>query len=76
MAKTKGSGYLTALIIAVVSFFVIFFFFPDAASRYLGVSFRKSDSATIERKVNSVKEKVAEEVTESVTESVRNLITK
>lgn len=78
MAKPKSSGFLTAIIIAVVSFFVVFFFFPDAANKCLGVSFRKGNSSDIEKVVNETKEKVAEQVTQTITDkvsqSVRNLI--
>ena len=41
MAKGKGkvSGFLTAVILAVVSFFVVFTFFPRFSEKYLGMSF-------------------------------------
>lgn len=39
-AKYKLSGFSTALLIGVISFFVIFLFFPDFSDKYIGTSFR------------------------------------
>ena len=76
MAKPKSSGFLTAIIIAVVSFLVIFFFFPDAANRCLGVSFRKGDSKEIEKVLNDTKEKVTEQVTDKISNKVSESVLK
>lgn len=41
-AKHKIAGFLTAIIIAIVSFFVIYLFIPEFSEKYLGTSL-KSD---------------------------------
>jgi len=52
------TGFLWALIIAIVSFFVIFLFFPKVSDRFFGVSLSKSD-----------KEKAKEAVVQTVSDT-------
>jgi len=54
MAKGKGGGFLIAILIAVISFGVIFFFFTDVSDKYFGVSY-KGDA---KQEVNSAIEKI------------------
>lgn len=43
--KHKVHGFLTAIILAVVSFFVIYIFCPEFSQRVMGISFRKTAPA-------------------------------
>ncbi len=63
----KIAGFLWALMIAVVSFFVIFIFFPDVSNRFFGVSVRGED---VQRIVKDIGDTVSEKVTESVDKAV------
>ena len=58
--KSKISCFTTAFLVAVVSFFVIFLFFPDFSQKYLGTSFKSSRDA-----VKSEKSKEKGEESES-----------
>lgn len=44
-------GFLIAVVIAVVSFFIFFFLFPEFSVKYLGVSFKSSPE--VEQKMKS-----------------------
>lgn len=43
--KNKVHGFLTAIILAVVSFAVIYIFCPEFSQRVLGISMRKAKPA-------------------------------
>lgn len=56
-------GFLWALIIAIVSFFVIFFFFPDVSLKFFGTAGRVNKekvSQVVDNTVNSVGDAVTE----------------
>ncbi|MBR5099242.1 MAG: hypothetical protein IK091_08480 [Spirochaetales bacterium] len=59
----KFMGFLWALIIAIVSFFVIFFFFPDVSLKFFGTAGRVNKekvSQAVDNAVNSVGDAVTE----------------
>ncbi len=64
MMKHKIHGFLTALILSVVSFFVIFFFCPDFSDKYLGISFK--DRKKIEAKAEKVSSAAEDAVNEII----------
>lgn len=79
MSKPGNSGFLTALIIAILSFVVIFFFFPDVSAKYIGISFKNKGVAEnvdldFEKVLSDVKTKVTDTVTEKVSDTIKNLI--
>ncbi len=67
MAKgvRKLTGFLWALLIAVLSFFIIFIFFPEASNRFFGVSVKGEDV-----------KRIVKEVGDTVTEKVSNAVDK
>ena len=67
--KAKINGFSRAFIIAIVSFFVIFFFFPQAAEMHFGVSAKSSGI------YEGAKEKVQKEADKAVSEIVDNVNT-
>ena len=62
-ATRKLTGFLWALIIAIVSFFVIFLFFPKVSDRFFGVSLSKSDK-------DKAKEAVVQTVSDTADKAV------
>lgn len=56
--KHKISGFLTAVIVAIVSFFVIFIFLPEYSEKYLGTSIKTDKKAkqTITEKASELAE--------------------
>ena len=59
----KFMGFLWALIIAIVSFFVIFFFFPDVSYKFFGTAGRVNKekvSQAVDNAVNTVGDAVTE----------------
>ena len=59
----KFMGFLWALIIAIVSFFVIFFFFPDVSLKFFGTAGRVNKekvSQAVDNAVNTVGDAVTE----------------
>lgn len=48
MARSKISGFLVALIMAVVSFLVLFLLLPGTSEKYLGVSVRTDGKEALE----------------------------
>ena len=74
MAKNKVKGFLTAVLVAIISFFIIFFLLPGVASRYLGVSMKEPESR---KGVQQVAEKVVEKTEQTVStvsDGIQNLI--
>jgi len=43
--KHKISGFFSALMIAIISYFVLFFFFPEYSQKYLGTSIKSDKQA-------------------------------
>lgn len=72
MFKHKVHGFLTAVVLSVVSFFVIFFFCPDLSDRALGVSFKNRKA--VEQKAAEVSSAVEDTVNEII--DVSNLLKK
>ena len=69
MAKgvRKLTGFLWALLIAVLSFFIIFIFFPDVSNKFFGVSVRGEDIQRVVKEAeNTITEKAGEVITNSV----------
>ena len=62
-------GFLWALIIAVVSFFVIFFFFPDVSYKFFGTAGRVN-----KEKVNQVVDEAVSTVGDAVTEAAKEAV--
>ena len=76
---SKGSrklvGFLWAIIIAIVSFFVIYIFFPDVSTKFFGVSMKNPER--IGQTVTSAAESVAGAVSNaagSVAETVTDAV--
>lgn len=65
----KFMGFLWALIIAVVSFFVIFFFFPDVSYKFFGTAGRVN-----KEKVNQVVDEAVSTVGDAVTEAAKEAV--
>jgi hypothetical protein len=67
----KFTGFLWAMIIAIVSFFIIFIFFPDVSNKFFGVSIKPEKVAeVVDTTVETVKDTVTEKVTDAVTNSL------
>jgi len=72
MAKgaRKLTGFLWALLIAVLSFFIIFIFFPDVSNRFFGVSVRGED---IERVVKEAGDTITMKTGEVISSTVEKM---
>ena len=69
----RFTGFLWAMIIAIVSFFVIFIFFPDVSNKFFGVSVRPEKvSEVVDSAVSSVSDAVSEKVSQTVSNVVEN----
>lgn len=67
----KFTGFLWAMIIAIVSFFIIFIFFPDVSNKFFGVSIKPEKVAeVVDTTFETVKDTVTEKVTDAVTNSL------
>ena len=66
----RFTGFLWALLLAVVSFFVIFFFFPEVSYRFFGTSLRKSDLEKAKEAVVQTASDVADKAVDAVTDAV------
>ena len=74
----KITGFLWALLIAILSFFVIFVFFPDVSNRFFGVSIKGEDvkkvveeiGSTVSNKVSDAVDKVSDTIADAVTEKL------
>ena len=77
--STKGTrkitGFLWAMAIAVVSFFVIFLFFPDVSYKFFGVSIRQPVGKTISEATGKVVDAVTDTVTDAVSSAVNSAVT-
>jgi predicted PurR-regulated permease PerM len=70
----KISGFLKAMLLAVVTFFVVFFFLPDTSERLFGVSIQSSPEVT--KKAEELVEDAKDTVSETVTNVVKDTINK
>ena len=78
MSKTgrKISGFFKAMILALVSFFVIFLFFPDVSEKLFGISLKSSPEITqkADEVVSDVKETTSNIVKETVQNTTENVL--
>lgn len=63
--KHKISGFFTAVILAIVSFFVLYLFFPEYSEKFLGTSIKsdKKAQATVKEtktELSSVKDRLGD----------------
>ena len=70
-ASRKFSGFLWALIIAIVSFFVIFFFFPDVSYKFFGTAGRVNKEK-VSKAVDEAVSTVGEAVSEAAKDAISN----
>ena len=61
--------------IAVVSFFVIFLFFPDVSYKFFGVSVRQPVGKTVSGAADKMVNTVTDTVTDAVSSVVNNAVT-
>ena len=67
-------GFLIGLLVAIISFFVFFFFMPNLADRYLGVSMKNGEVAReIAPVINEVQRTTVNTVS-TVSDGIQNLI--
>jgi len=64
------TGFLWAMIIAIVSFFVIFIFFPDVSHKFFGTAIR--DSKKIGQAVETGLETAAEAISDAAESVVKD----
>ena len=78
MPKTtrKITGFLWAMLIAVISFFIIFIFFPDVSNKFFGVSLREPQKLgqTVQDAVGTATQTVIDKTTEAVTDIVSDAL--
>ncbi|MBR4477709.1 MAG: hypothetical protein IKO96_03665 [Spirochaetales bacterium] len=70
-ASRKFAGFLWALIIAIVSFFVIFFFFPDVSYKFFGTAGRVNKEK-VSKAVDEAVSTVGEAVSEAAQDAISN----
>ena len=70
-ASRKFAGFLWALIIAIVSFFVIFFFFPDVSYKFIGTAGRVNKEK-VSKAVDEAVSTVGEAVSEAAKDAISN----
>ena len=70
-ASRKFAGFLWALIIAIVSFFVIFFFFPDVSYKFFGTAGRVNKEK-VSKAVDEAVSIVGEAVSEAAKDAISN----
>lgn len=66
----KISGFFKAMLVAIVSFFIIYIFLPDTSERLFGVSIKSSPEVT--QKVTQFVEESKDKVVEGVTNVVQD----
>ncbi len=74
----KFTGFLWAMLLAVLSFFIIFIFFQDVSQRFFGVSIKnpKKLGETVSKAVTDAVSKTADKVNEAVTGAVDKVVDK
>ncbi len=71
----KFTGFLWAMILAIVSFFVIFIFFPDVSNKFFGVSVKPEKVAeVVDSAVSSATDAVTEKITDTVSDAVTSVV--
>ena len=58
-------SFLTALITALVSFFILYFFVPSVSGHFLGVSFSEKGKQTVSAQVDNAVQTAVDTVTSS-----------
>ena len=71
----KFRSFLWAMILAVVSFFVIFLFFPDVSNKFFGVSVKQPVGKTVSEATEKVVDKVSDAVNDAVSSAVTSAVT-
>jgi len=73
---TKGgrkiSGFFKAMLLAVLSFFVLFLFFPDVSESLFGVSLRGTPE--LKEKVTEKVEEMAGQATDAASDAMKNVV--
>jgi len=67
-------GFLIGLLVAIISFFVFFFFMPNLADRYLGVSMKNGEVARQVQPVIQEVQKTTVNTVSTVSDGIQNLI--
>jgi hypothetical protein len=67
-------GFLIGLLVAIISFFVFFFFMPNLADRYLGVSMQNGEVAREIQPVITEVKKTTVNTVSTVSDGIQNLI--
>lgn len=67
-------GFLIGLLVAIISFFVFFFFMPNLADRYLGVSMKNGEVAHEIAPVITEVQKTTVNTVSTVSDGIQNLI--
>ena len=70
----KISGFLKAMVLAIISFFVVYFFLPETSEKLFGVSIKSSPEVT--QKAEEVVEDAKDKVSEAITDAVKDTINK
>lgn len=68
------TSFLWAMIIAVVSFFIIFLFFPDTSNRFFGVSVKQPVGKTVTEVTENMVDQVGYTVNNAVSSAVTNAV--
>ncbi|MFC2821486.1 MAG: hypothetical protein ACTTJW_01470 [Sphaerochaeta sp.] len=80
MAKIfhRFTGFLWAILIAIISFFIIFIFFPDVSNKFFGVSLKEPKKLvqSIESGIDSAKDTITEKVPQAAEKVVEGVIDK
>jgi len=67
-------GFLIGLLVAIISFFVFFFFMPSLADRYLGVSMKNGEVARDIAPVIQEVQRTTVNTVSTVSDGIQNLI--
>ena len=72
----KLTGFLWAMIIAIVSFFIIFIFFPDVSYKFFGTAIRdpKKIGQAVETGIGNAADAISEAVSDVVKETVSEVV--
>lgn len=77
MAKgiRKITSFLWAMLVAILSFFIIFIFFPDVSNKFFGVSIKGEDVQKVVTEVtDSVKDKATQAITDTINDTVDQVV--
>ncbi len=70
----KFTGFLWAMLIAMVSFFIIFIFFPDVSVKFFGVSMK--DPQRVGQVVSETVQNVTDAAAEKVSDAMDTIVDK